>query len=328
MAFEIDAKSARLFAKMGPRATYGSLMYGFVRDGHDFVALSADLGRSSGLERFRQEFPDRFFNVGIAEQSMVAIAAGMAREGNTVFASSFAPFISMRASEHIRVNLSYMREPVNLVGLGSGFSLGFLGNTHYGIEDLAVLNTLPNMTILCPADAGSVGKAIINAADIDGPVYIRLTGSPGLPSVYQSDYDYDVGKLNLVGLPGRHADVAIVGCGSILSECVVAQSILKDAGTEVDIYDCHTFKPFDVKGALTIFEKYRLVVSVEEHALIGGLYSVLAGVKAMSDQAGCILRGLGVNDKWVDPGERDYVLDQLELNSKHIASKISVYLND
>jgi len=325
MKFEIDPKLAKAMARMGPRAAYGSMMYNFVRDGCDFVTMSADLGRSSGLERLRKEFPERFYNVGIAEQSLVAVAAGMAREGETVFASSFAPFISMRASEHVRVNLSYMREPVKLIGLGSGFSLGFLGNTHYGLEDYAIMNALPNLTILCPADAASVGKAILAAAEIDGPVYIRLTGEAGSPNVYNQDYDLTVGKFNPVTIR-QDSKIAIIGCGAILSECLEASKTLSEQDIFADVFDCHSIKPFDVEGARRIFTRYPLVVSVEEHFLNGGLFSILSQIKVANDYPGS-LRGLGVDDSWVAPGERSYVLDQLGLNAQAVAAKVKDYLN-
>jgi len=326
MKFEIDAKLAKSMARMGPRAAYGSLIYNLVRDGRKFLAMSADLGRSSGLERLRKEFPERFFNVGIAEQSMIAIAAGMAREDEIVFASSFAPFISMRASEHVRVNLSYMCEPVKLVGLGSGFSLGFLGNTHYGLEDCAVMNVLPNMTILCPADAASVGKTILAAAEIDGPVYIRLTGEAGSPSVYDQDYDFVVGKLHQITCRGD-SNIALVGSGAILAECLEADAMLFEQGVSTDVFDCHTIKPFDLEGARRILDNYSIVITVEEHFLNGGLFSIFSQVKVANDCPGR-LRGIGVDDSWVTPGERSYVLSQLGLDAAGIATKVRSYVEE
>lgn len=326
MKFSIDTKLAKSMSRIGPRAAYGTMMYNFVKDGYDFLTMSADLGRSSGLERLRKEFPERFYNVGIAEQSMVAVAAGMAREGETIFASSFAPFLSMRASEHVRVNLSYMREPVKLVGLGSGFSLGFLGNTHYGLEDYGIMNALPNLTILCPGDAASVGKAIFAAAEVDGPVYIRLTGEAGSPNVYDQDYDLVVGKLSPLRIR-QGAGIAIIGCGAILSECLEASKTLSEQGIFADVFDCHSIKPFDIEGARQAFANYSLVVSVEEHFLNGGLYSILSQIKVSYDCPGR-LRGLGVDDTWVTPGERSYVLDQLGLNAKAIVSRVKTYFNE
>lgn len=323
MKFEIDQKVAKSLARMGPRAAYGSLMYQFIKDGADFLTMSADLGRSSGLERVRKEFPSRFLNVGIAEQSMVAVAAGLAREGATIFASSFAPFISMRASEHVRVNLSYMKEPVKLIGLGSGFSLGFLGNTHYGLEDCSVMNALPNMTILCPADAASVGKAVLAAAEIEGPAYVRLTGEAGGSHVYAYDYDFVIGKVNKVREHGE--DVAIVSNGAVLSECVQASEQLLELGVGSDVFDCHTLKPLDRDGLSDLFLRYPLVLSVEEHFLAGGLFSVLAQLKASFDLPGC-LRGLGADDEWVSPGERQFVLHQTGLDAAGIVQKVLTLL--
>ena len=147
---KFDKINAKQWFKMGPRAMFGQFMLDIAKKNKDLIVLSADLGRSSGLGRFKSEFPDQYLSVGISEQNLIGIAAGLANEGHKVFVTSFAPFLSMRASEQIRMNLGYMKHNVNLVALGSGLSMGFLGNSHFGLEDIAIMRTIPNMNITCP----------------------------------------------------------------------------------------------------------------------------------------------------------------------------------
>ena len=159
------------------RAFYGQAMSDIAAANPNIMAVSADLGRSSGLDRFSKEYPEQFLNSGIAEQNMVGVSAGLARMGFDVFASTFAPFASMRASEQVRMNMGYMHEPVKLVALGSGLAMGFLGNSHYGLEDLAVMRAIPGLTVISPADCAEVYKTLEACVGFEHPVYIRLTGA-------------------------------------------------------------------------------------------------------------------------------------------------------
>ena len=152
----VDKRKARAWSRMGPRAVYGQFLLKMACEDLKVLALSADLGRSSGLAAFAKKLPSQFFNTGIAEQNLVGVSSGLARMGYKVFSTTFAPFASLRAGEQVRMNLGYMQEPVNLVALASGFALGFLGNSHFGIEDIAVMRAIPGITIVSPAAAISI----------------------------------------------------------------------------------------------------------------------------------------------------------------------------
>jgi transketolase len=206
------------------------------------IALSADLGRSSGLDRFSREYPDQFMNTGISEQNMVGVSAGLSRMGFDVFASTFAPFASMRASEQVRMNMGYMHEPVKLVALGSGLAMGFLGNSHYGLEDLAVMRAIPGLTVISPADCVEVFKTLEACIGFEHPVYIRLTGAVSCPVVYTEDYEFQIGRAVWIRQPQK---VTIISAGTTVGHCMKAADALAEDGIEVGLLNMHTVKPLD-----------------------------------------------------------------------------------
>ena len=211
-----NSTDTKQWSRMGPRAMFGRFMLDIAKKNKKLIILSADLGRSSGLARFKIEFPNQYISIGISEQNLIGVASGLADEGYKVFVTSFAPFLSMRASEQIRMNLGYMKHNVNLVALGSGLSMGFLGNSHFGLEDIAIMRTIPNLNITCPADCSELGKVLNDYAFNDrGPSYIRLTGVPGSVNVYEKNYKYRFGK-NITLSKG--SDVLILSHGSILGQ--------------------------------------------------------------------------------------------------------------
>lgn len=319
MTFILDEKVARANARLGPRATYGSYMFSIAASRPKWLLLSADLGRSSGLDRLRNEFPEKFINCGIAEQNMVGFAAGLAREGYTVFASSFAPFLSMRASEQVRMNLGYMGEPVKLIALGSGLSMGFLGNSHFGLEDVGVMRLIPGLDIVCPADAGSIPKAIESIAVSGRPTYLRLTGTPGSPTVYISDYDFEIGKA----LQVRSSDsgVAILATGSMVAPAMGAAQLLEAHGVECGVFDFHTLAPFDVSALNDILERYDVIVTIEEHYISGGLGSIVCEQLIDSGKIKPCLR-LGIPNQYIPTGDYTWMLDNLGLNSPKVCKSI------
>ena len=159
---EINATTVKQWSRIGPRAVFGQAIFSIAESHPEIMVLSADLGNSSGLDRFKKAYPEQFLNIGIAEQNMIGVAAGYAKEGYNVFTSSFAPFISMRSAEQVRMNLGYMGLNVKAVAIGSGLSMGFLGNSHYGIEDVAIMRAIPNITVVCPADCAEIFKFAVN----------------------------------------------------------------------------------------------------------------------------------------------------------------------
>ena len=237
-------REAVRWARLGPRATYGLVMNELVQKNENVYVLSADLGGSSGLQRLIKAYPERYYNVGIAEQNLIGVAAGMAKEGLIPFASSFAPFITMRCCDQIKMNMGYMQLNIKTVGLGSGISMSDLGNSHYGIEDIAIMRAIPNIVVLSPADCSEVAKCVFAAAEHNGPVYIRLTGVPGAPVVYKEDFDFQIGKANILK---EGKDFALVATGSMVATALKVSECLAERGICCTVVDMHTIKPLDTE---------------------------------------------------------------------------------
>jgi len=288
------------------------------------MALSGDLGNSSGLARFQQTFPERYLNVGIAEQNMIGVAAGLAKEGFNVFATSFAPFITLRAGEQIRMNLGYMKLNVKAVSIGSGISMSFLGNSHYGIEDAAVMRSIPNMTVVCPADCSEIVKVVNAASEFEGPMYIRLTGAVGNPPVYTEDYDFIIGKSITVK---DGADITIIANGSMVYESLQASKILDANGISTKVINMHTIKPLDTEELEKVISTSKVIVSVEEHSVIGGLGSAIAEYKTKFSNSPPHLI-LGLPDNFGKTAEYRYLLDKYRLVGEKIAADITEFVND
>ena len=314
----ITEQEIKQWARLGSRGVYGQAILELAATNEKIIAVSADLGNSSGLDRFRQNYPNRFVNVGIAEQNMVGVAAGIAKEGLTVFASSFAPFISMRASEQIRMNLGYMGLNVKLVAIGSGLSMGFLGNSHYGLEDVAVMRTIPGMTIVSPADCTEVVKVIGAASQFNGPMYIRLTGVSNSPSVYEADYSFTIGKAVTIK---TGSDVVIVGTGSGVAVAKGAAEILDKSGIDAEVINMHTIKPLDSAILDSLSRRFNRIYIIEEHSKIGGLGSAIA--EYYSDNSSRPAQTLfSLPDDFGPTAEYNYLLEYYELTSEKVAEKI------
>jgi transketolase len=315
---EIGQDQIKLWSKLGPRAVYGLTVHELAQQNPLVIALSADLGSSSGLDRLRKSYPDRFINVGIAEQCLIGFSAGLANEGLIPFASTFAPFATMRAAEQIRMNLGYMEMNVKVVGIGSGLSMGFLGNSHYGLEDLAIMRTIPGVTILSPADCLEVVKCVYYAAQTQEPTYIRLTGTPNTPIVYQSDYEFEIGKAVTIR---EGKNLAIIATGSMVSTAIQASIILTEHAISAKVFNFHTIKPLDKITLAEVGKKFQLVVTLEEHSIIGGLGSCVTQFFANSNQGPMVLV-LGLPDAYGPTGNYDYLLEYHELRPEKVALKI------
>jgi len=308
---------SRMWSKLGQRGTFGTVMMDIGEALENVVVLTGDLSNTSGLDRFSAKYADRFFNIGIAEQNMVGVAAGLASEHFIPFASTFATFASMRSLEQARVHMGYMRLNVKLVGLASGFAMGQFGNTHYAIEDMSIFRTIPNITVLSPADTYEVAKCVEAAAILDGPVYLRLTGGMNNPMVYKQDYSFEIGKA--IELKSG-SDVSIIATGSMVYESLEAARILEEYSISAGVLNIHTIKPLD-KDAIIKASKSPLIVTVEEHNVIGGLGSAvsecLSGKSSTPRQV-----FIGVDDKYIAAGNYQYMLKQHGLTAPQIAKTI------
>ncbi|MBY6081862.1 transketolase family protein [Ruegeria arenilitoris] len=316
--FEINKRNARMWSRIGARAFYGQAISALAQQNDNIIALSADLGRSSGLSRFADDHPDQFINTGIAEQNLVGFSAGLARMGFDVFSSTFAPFASLRAGEQVRMNMGYMHEPVKLVALGSGLAMAFLGNSHYGLEDVAVMRTVPDLTIISPADCAEIYKTLHACVGFPHPVYIRLTGAIGLPVVYEDDYDFRIGR----GVWLRPAqDVTLVAAGSTVGHCLKAAAELEEQGLSVGLLNMHTIKPLDAEAIVACVGTARQIYVIDEHTRIGGLGSaVLDHINEHHwDYQGRVFIH-GIDDRYVETGSYPFLLERNGLDAAGIAA--------
>jgi transketolase len=313
-----NSNDAKQWSRMGPRAMFGQFMIDIAKKNKRLMVLSADLGRSSGLDRFKVQFPNQYLSVGIGEQNLIGVAAGLAKEGFKVFVTSFAPFLSMRASEHIRMNLGYMKHPVNLVALGSGVSMGFLGNSHFGLEDISFMRSIPNINVSSPADCGELKKILYDYNDnTRGPSYIRLTGVPGLPNVYNKDYKYLFGKPVTI-INGN--DVLIIATGAVLHNCILASKILKNKKINAKVMNIHTLKPL-LNSITSELKKFKKIITVEEHSEIGGLGSIISE-KISKNGLKATLKTISLPDNFGPTGNYKYLIDYHGLTGEKIAKQI------
>ena len=314
-----DSKTIQKYTRLGMRKSFGRIMCDLAENHKDLIIIAADVASSAGLENYIEKYPQQFFNLGIAEQNMAAVAAGMAKEGANVFIVSFAPFIAMRAFEAIRTLVGYMHLNVKTVALASGFSLGVQGNTHYCFEDLAIMKTIPGMRVISPVDCVEEMKCLEYLVDYDGPAYLRLTGIDGSPGIYKEDFDFNADSITEIKAGD---DVAIISTGSVTNECVRVARALKRDDISVGVYNVHTIKPFDEKSIIDIAKKYQLIVAVEEHNIIGGLGSSVADVLAKLNSHPKLIK-IGINDEFVMPGEYAYLLHQARLTAPEMKTIIS-----
>ena len=321
---EMNPKNARFLARLGSRGVLGQAVLDMAADGKSFFTASADLGRTSGFSRFAEVYPNRYINVGIAEQDLIGIAAGLSADGTPVIATSFAMFASFHCADSVREFLGYMRRNIKLIGLDSGMAQSTGGYSHSNPQDIAFMRTIPGLTALSPCDGVEIYLALQAAMELDGPVYIRLTGDKVLPIIHKSgELQFEIGKA--VELRNG-SDIAIVGCGSILSEATKAADILETNGISSTIINMHTIKPLDTK-ALDALTNYKLVVTVEEHSIIGGLGGAVAEYLSEKRNAPPVLR-LGAADVLPKAGSYDFAMTQYGLRAAQLAEKISEKLKE
>ena len=318
---QITKRDAKLWSSLGARATYGMAILEMAKQRDDFYVMSADLCQSSGLFKFREEFPDRFINSGIAEQNLIGVAAGLAKDGTNIFASSFAPFVTMRACEQVRMNMGYMQLNIKTVGLGSGLIMAQLGNSHYGVEDGSVMRVIPGMTVVNPADGVEIMKTVEALCDYPHPTYLRLTGGPGLPMVHEEDINFQIGKAIQI-CEGK--DIAIIACGTMVYYAKKAAEILAEKGIEASVIDMHTIKPIDTAAVDAELDK-KLLVTIEEASIVGGLGSAIAEYLAPKKQKPAQLM-LGIKDTYPHAGTYQYLLEQCRLTGEQIAEDIEAAL--
>lgn len=297
------------------RVAYGEALVELGGENENIVVLDADLAHATMTSMFAEKYPDRFFNFGIAESNMVCSAAGFAHSGFTPFVSTFALFGAGRAFEEVRNSVCYVNADVKFAFSHSGLCVGEDGGSHQAIEDLALMRVLPNMTILVPCDPVEMKKAVHAAANIKGPVYIRIA-RPVCRQITENDAPFVPGKANVLR-SGK--DVCIISCGLMVPVALEAAEMLKEQGIEATVVNMHTIKPIDRACIEEMSSKCRGIVTVEEHSVIGGLGSAVAEV--LSSIGGVKQAMVGIEDKFGRSGKPGDLFNAYGLTAENVASK-------
>jgi len=289
------------------------------KENDKIVGVTADLSKTTAIVHFEKAFPERFFNVGIAEQNMMGIAAGLAKAGLIPFASTMAVFASMRASEQVRTDIAYQNLPVKIIATHAGISFGHAGTTHHCTEDLSIMKSMANMTVICPADGIETSKAVRACIDVPGPVYIRI-GRGFEPPVHENeDYNYEIGKAITMH---EGSDLTIIACGIAVLQSIQAAKTLKEQdGLSVRVINMHTIKPIDEQAIMDAVKDTRRILTVEEHNVIGGLGDSVASVIAKSGK-GCVFKKHGIYDEYAVIGYAEDLYSHYGLDANGIIDQV------
>jgi len=298
------------------RETYGKTLVELGRENPDIAVLEADLSPSTMTRFFASEFPERFFDCGIAEQNMVSIAAGLAASGKVPFASTFAVFVPGRCFDQIRMSIAQPRLNVKLVATHGGISVGEDGISHQSIEDLALISSLPGFTVVVPADAIETAQAVKVAASNYGPFYIRLC-RPKMPLVYNDDYRFNLGKAVTMK---QGEEVTIIAIGIMVSAALEAADNLKREGTDCRVLNMPTLKPLDEAAIIKAATDTGAIVAAEEHLEHGGLGSLVAQVVAK--QHPVPMEFVAIKDTYAESGKAAELLQRYELTAKDIEQAV------
>mgnify|MGYP001606468024 FL=1 len=302
--------------KVPTRDGYGKGLVDAGEKDERVVVLCADLAESTRSHWFKEKFPDRYIELGVAEQNMATVASGLANYGKIPFISSYAVFSPGRNNEQIRTTVSLSKLPVKICGAHAGVSVGPDGATHQALEDIALMRVQPNMTVLVPCDAVEARKATLAAAFCDSPVYIRF-GREKSPIFTTEKTPFEIGKA-IVLREGK--DVTIVGCGILLYNVLVAAEELSKEGINVEVINSHTIKPLDAETILNSVKKTNAVVSVEEHQIMGGLGSAV--VETLSQHFPAPQEFIGVRDRFGESGEPDELIEAFGMGVKDIKAAV------
>jgi len=315
---EINDRNIKIWSTIGPRATLGIAALELAKKMDNLMVLTCDVSTSAGLDRYRKTFPEKYLDLGIAEQNMIGVAAGLASENYNVITTTFAPFQTIRCCEQIKVNLGYMQQRVCMVGIASGLVLGTLGFTHCCIEDVGIIRSIPGITIISPADSLETVKALQAAVKSERPSYLRLTGSSNNPIINAKDYNFEIGK-SIKLLDGK--EVTIFSCGAMVHNSLEAAKILKNKNISCSVVNMHTIKPIDLESIKEASISSKLIVSIEEHNIIGGLGSAIAEQLVKLEKSPKLL-SIGINDKYGKGGTYKFLQNKHGLTANQIAENI------
>lgn len=302
------------------RVSYGEELVALGAERDDFVVLDADLAAATQTGKFKAAYPDRFYDCGIAEGNMVGVAAGIAAAGHKVFCSTFAMFAAGRAFEQVRNSVGYPHLDVNICATHAGISVGEDGATHQCCEDIALMRSIPGMTVICPADDTEARAAVRAALDYEGPVYMRL-GRLAVPVVNDPEgYEFELGR----GVVLREgSDVSIVATGLMVAESLAAADALAEEGISAEVVNIHTIKPLDEELVRASAKKCGVVVTCEEHSVIGGLGDAVLAALATDPVP---VHKIGVNDVFGESGPAKVLLKRYGLDAENIAATVRAAL--
>ncbi len=304
---------------MATRDAYGKALVEFAEK-YDFVVLDADLAEATKTVNMKKAYPDRFFDCGIAEGNMMSVAAGIASTGQLVFASSFAMFAAGRAFEQVRNSIGYPHLNVKIGATHAGITVGEDGATHQCNEDIALMRTIPGMTVICTADAVSSRAAVEAAILHKGPVYMRFGRAP-MPIIYGDDYKFEIGKGRVLR---DGTDVTIVATGITVSMALEAAKTLEAEGVKAAVIDISTIKPIDEELLVQYARKTGKIVTCEEHSIIGGLGGAVSEV--LSEKCPTKIKRVGINDTYGSSGKALEVAAYYGLSAEHIANAVKEIL--
>ena len=300
-----------------PRNAYGEKLVELGGKHKDIVVLDADLSKSTKTIMFAKKYPDRFFEMGIAEANMISVAAGLASTGKIPFASTFAVFATGRVYDQIRMDVAYSHANVKIFATHGGISVGKDGASHQMIEDIALMRVLPNMTVIAPSDYTQTGKIVEEMAEVEGPMYARI-GRADAPVIYTKDYveQLRIGKGMVVE---EGEDISIVACGTMVDIALETHKLLKKKGISAQIIDMHTIKPIDQSLIMKCLRKTKGIITIEEHSVIGGLGGAVA--ETIAEQGSSLsygFRRMGIKDQFCESGTPEDLFEKYKLNEKYL----------
>ena len=298
------------------RQAYGETLVEIAKSNNKIVVFDADLSGATQTAMFKKEFPDRFYNLGIAEADLMATAAAFAREGLVPFASTFAVFGAGRAFEIIRNSIAYTNLNVKIALTHSGISVGEDGGSHQSIEDIALMRVLPNMKVVVPCDPLEARKATIAVSKENGPCYLRLS-RPSQENVTNDNTEFVIGKANVLK---EGKDVSLVACGLMVEVAMKASELLKQDNIDCEVINMHTIKPIDKEVINKINKEKKLIVTIEEHSVIGGLGSAVAEIIAGSN--GAKFKMIGIEDKFGQSGTQKELFEYYGLTAENVANVV------
>jgi len=304
------------------RDAYGEVFFELANKDEKIVALTADVGPSVRFGKFEQEFPDRFFDFGIAEQNLMGAAAGFSREGKIPFVSVYAIFAALRSIEQIRTDIAYPNLPVRICVSHSGISLGEAGPTHHSIEDVAVMRSIPNMTVVVPSDGLSTGKLVDTIHGHPGPVYMRMS-RVNEPTVYFKEKEFAYGKGHIIREP---EEITLITCGASTGHALNAVKELSKDGINIGLVDMPFIKPIDRELIEDVLRSSKIIMTIEEHTVLGGLGSAVAEIVAESGSDTRVVR-TGIPDEFTKAGPYEDLIRFYGIDSAGITKKIRSFMS-